>query len=340
MGREGRLTRERGARDRFLRHNDYMGASEIPIIILGGCDARPSVLPPAGRGLHPLGSYKAAAIRLHGVPLIAHLVDRLKGCPEFDPIYVAGPKEIYGTQGLSATIIDTDSTFAENIRVAIEWVGSQGPPAPVALMACDVLPDPQELRTFLEDYRRQGDCDLWFPLVRAPESMERLKAFAWKPLYRILPDEHAPTVRVLPGHLVIADPGALRLEFIYRLLEIAYQTRNQPVSARTRVMVRSVLLALLHRDLENVFRLRWPGFTYTVLRNGLFIARGLRAGTLVLRDLEAAATRIAVRPEHRRQFPERGARLPILEGLSLAEDIDTEEEARQLAGVVKSEGGN
>jgi len=315
---------------RSFRQNGSMAATKIPTIILGGSDLRPAGLPASAGGLHPLSAYKGVAVRVGGRPLIAHLVDRLRGCPEFDPIYIAGPERIYGRERISASIIDTDSTFADNIRTAVDTVRCTVSQTPLAFIASDILPASEELRAFLDNYLGQGDCDLWYPLVRAPGDAGQLKAFGWKPQYRIRPGAGGEAVRVLPGHLLVADPAALRLRFIYRLLEVAYQTRNRPVAARHGAMVRRVVLSLVGEDLRQLLVLRAPTRTYTTLRNALFIARRLAAGNLSQEELELALTEVAVEPHHRKRFPGRGIRLPILEGLSFAEDIDTAEEAGQL----------
>ena len=56
----------------------------------------------------------------------------------------------------------------------------------------------------------------------------------------------------------------------------------------------------------------------------------LFTGTLLRTELEAAVSKIALRARHRRRFPGRGVRLPILDGLTLAADIDTVEEAQEV----------
>lgn len=313
-----------------FRQNGSMATFKIPTVILGGSDLRPAELFASGKGLHPLSTYKGVAIRIGDRPLIAHLVDRLRTCPEFDPIYIAGPERIYGREEIPVSIINTDSTFADNIRTAVDTVRRTASQPCLALVACDILPDPEELRTFLDNYQQQGECDLWYPLIRAPRDASQLRAFAWKPQYSIRPGEGKDAVRVLPGHLLIADPAALRLPFIYRLLEVAYQTRNRPVATRHRSMVRRVVLDLICQDLRQLLVLRPPTRTYTTLRNARFIARRLSAGILSQEELESALTEIAVKRDHRRHFPGRGLRLPVLEGLTFAEDIDTAEEAQEL----------
>ena len=63
----------------------------------------------------------------------------------------------------------------------------------------------------------------------------------------------------------------------------------------------------------------------------LRLARKLRAGTITRRELERLASVVVVRSRHRRRHPERGARIALVDALGLAEDVDTVEEAEDLA---------
>ncbi len=71
-----------------------------------------------------------------------------------------------------------------------------------------------------------------------------------------------------------------------------------------------------------------------MLRAALPAARLLREGSITRPALEDALRKIFVRQRHRRRHPERRIHLPIVEALSLARDIDTEEEAQELGGSV------
>jgi hypothetical protein len=105
------------------------------------------------------------------------------------------------------------------------------------------------------------------------------------------------------------------------------------VAYRRVVMLRTVLLSLLGQDLQRLARLRAPNRTLTVLGSGLQLAHELRAGRIRLSELEELVGRIFLR-EHAS-----GIRYPVLDMISLAEDIDTEEEARAIHGEVGPVGG-
>jgi hypothetical protein len=184
----------------------------------------------------------------------------------------------------------------------------------------------------MERHREDCPCDLWFPMVRRPEDRARLGASAWKPTYRIVPEEGRPAVAVLPGHLVVADPQALRLEFLYRLFQLGYRTRNRSIEHRRSTMVRGLLAELLLQDLLNLGRLKPPTLTWTVLGAALPAARALARGTITRARLEDALRRLFVRRRHRRRYPDRRVVLPFVDELTLALDIDTEEEARDHGG--------
>jgi hypothetical protein len=139
-------------------------------------------------------------------------------------------------------------------------------------------------------------------------------------------------VAFLPGHIAITDPDGLREPFVYHLIQVGYQTRNRPIGERRGVMVRGVVRELLARDLLGLVRLRPPTLTLGVLAAGIGAAGGLKAGTITRRGLERALERILISRAYRRAHPGLGVRTPLVDVLSLALDIDTEEEARAAGG--------
>jgi hypothetical protein len=136
-------------------------------------------------------------------------------------------------------------------------------------------------------------------------------------------------VDILPGHLAIVDPKALRLRFVYRVFQLGYRTRNRSINYRSVIMAQGVLLGLLRQDLLHVLALRKPNLTWTVLGTAIPAAQQLREGSMTRQRLEDVLRIVLVRYRHRRKYPERRVLLPIVEGLSLALDIDTEEEAHE-----------
>lgn len=301
----------------------------IPTVILGGSDGKPSHLPEAGKDHHPFVGYKGVDLRIGGRPIVAHIVERLLASGGFGPIAIAGPARLYREAAPDADILDVDGPVAFNLRAAVDDFLAKHSEGPVAIMACDVLPDPAELEQLLELYETERECDVWFPMVRVPDDPDNLRAFRWKPRYCIAPNEQSQPVPILPGHLIVADPRAMRLPLLYHLLDVAYRTRNCGVGKRKRSMVRAVLFELFYQDLRHVLGLRLPVITWTVLRSGLRIARRLRAGGISRGDLEREIGRVLLKTRHRAAHPERGARFPITDAISLAEDIDTHEEATQ-----------
>jgi len=216
----------------------------------------------------------------------------------------------------------------------VETVGARLPGQSIGFTTCDILPEVETLQKLMQGFDRDWPCDLWCPLIRAPENVARLGSSDWKPEYRIVPRAGAAAVPTLPGHLVVADPQAMRLEFIYNLFQIGYSTRNRSIRHRSLVMVRSLLAELLYQDLLHVLGLRLPVLTWSVLAWGLPAGRRLRRGVVTRVELEDALRRMFVTTAHRKRFPERRILMPIVEGLSMAIDLDTEEEARERGGVV------
>jgi hypothetical protein len=307
-----------------------MDGQKIPVIVLGGSDRKSTELPASGKNHHPLSGCKGRDILIAGCPMVQVIVDRLgkSGC--FDPIYLAGPADVYRPLNVNATLIDTDGTFGGNIENSLEQVRADHPGQPVSFITCDILPEVATLRKLVGRYREDSPCDLWFPVPLAPEDPRELGAFAWKPVYRIVPREGEAPVRVLPGHFVVVDPQALRLDFLYRLFQVGYKTRNRPVDNRRSAMVRSLIIELLYQDMLHILGLRLPNLTWSVLRAGIPAGGKLRDGTITLTELEDAMRRIFVRNRHRRRYPERRIIVPLVDAISLGLDVDTEEEARQI----------
>jgi hypothetical protein len=326
------MRRDRAVRKRRPFQRELMSDTVLPIVILAGSDGRPAELPAEGRDRHPLSGYKGADVRIAGRPLIEASIGRLAASGVFDPIYVVGPASRYASLGSRAVVVDADGPVGENLRAGLEAVQRAHPGRSMALTTCDVLPDRGALRSAIEDYARHAPCALWCGLVRVPADRARLGVSTWKPTYRIRVDGGAPPVPFLPGHLAIVDPAALRLSFVYRVIQVGYRTRNRSIGARRGEMVRGVLFELLAQDLRNLIALRVPTLTWSVLAAGIGAAAGLKAGTITLAGLERALERILVSRRYRRRHAGRAVRVPLIDALSLALDIDTEEEAAAAGG--------
>jgi len=302
----------------------------VPVTILGGSDRKPGSMPESGSSLHPLATYKGVAVQVDGRPLIGLLVERLLASRAFGPVTIAGPARVYASLGLETRIVDTDAGVAQNLRAAIE---ARAAGEPMAVLACDVLPSTAELVELRARYEEAAPCALWLPFVRVPRDRQALGAFAWKPRYALVLAS-GEIVRILPGHLGIFEPSALRLPLLYRLFDCAYRTRNHSVAHRRKVMLRTVLASLVLQDLKLLASLKVPSRTLTIVQSGLRLAHELRAGRIRLAELEQLTGRIFLRQHRPSSAPERGVRYPILDTISLAEDIDTEEEARALHEVM------
>jgi hypothetical protein len=301
-----------------------------PLLVLGGADRKPHYLPPRGRDKHPLTVCKGADVQVGGVRLIDAVLARFRSAAQdLGPFYVAGPAKAY-REVEGAALIDTDGNFGENLEAGIEAVRRAHPGSAIAITTCDVLPEPADLRRALTHYREHSPSDFWFPMVRLPVDERLLGASAWKPRYRIL-DANGVLVPVLPGHLTIFDPEALRLDFLYRLLQGAYRSRNRSVRYRRWYMIRRVATDLLGAAARDLVSFRRPVLMLDVLA-AFFAARRLPNG-LTTQEIERTLSRLFLHRAHRRRHPERGARLAVLEGLSLARDIDTVEEAEAFGAV-------
>ncbi len=327
-----------------------MERETLPLIILGGRDRGTTVLPEAGRNKHLLRGYKAIDLEIAGRPLILTLIERLRACGLFDPIFIAGPRAVYepvvggrpveGRPAEGVRIIDTDGTFGGNLKASVEAVRAEFPSRPLAVTTCDILPDPEELRRAVDDFEGHRPVDFWMSFIPLSESLDGLGESAWKPKYGVVPEGGDRPVNILPGHLLMVDPSVLRLPLIYRVFEVAYRTRNRPVAPRFLIMVRTFLSTLVWMDVKRIFSFRRPNITWMLISNGLAVTRKLKAGAIDQDELVERVSRLWVRQQHRRRHPERRGRLVILDSLSLAKDIDTEEEAREVARAAEAAGAD
>jgi hypothetical protein len=305
--------------------------SPLPIVVLGGRDARAGAMPAGVHDKHALAGYKGVAVRIGGRAMIDCVIERLEQSGLFAPIYIAGPQSVYAHHRRSATVIDVTGSIDETIRRGVEGASRGHPGVPLALATCDVLPDVETLARLMAHYRNSAPCDAFLPMIRAPEDAA-LGVSGYKPTYQVVPEDGGGAVRVLPCHLAVLDVEALRMDFIYRFVGLIYRTRNRPIAYRRRVMLPGIILELLYQDLRHLLGLRLPNLTWTVLHSGLSAVRALKAGTITRAQLEDAFRRVFVTARHRSRYPERRVLMPVMEGLSLALDIDTEEEAAAMGG--------
>lgn len=316
--------------------------NRIPLAILGGSDRKPGSLPPSQSGRRLLAGVKGVDLEIGGRRLIDLLIERYRSSGWFEPIYVAGPADAYDRELTDAELIDTDSGFGTNVEKVIAVASERHPGQPLAMSTCDILPELSELESLLQDYHSRTPTDLWFPLIQAPENPEQLGASSWKPRYRVIPGNGTsdakghppPSTSVLPGHLTVFDPQALRRTLVFKLADASYRTRNRSVLYRRAALMREIILGLLLQDLRLFFSLRLPHVTWDVVRSGYATARRLRDGQATQNELETALRKIFTRRSHRLRHPERQMWLPILDGLSIARDIDTHEEASALEASV------
>jgi hypothetical protein len=304
-------------------------SDKIPLIILAGSAKKTEAVSDAES--HRLYGPKGLKIRLAGQPLIDVIVDRFRRSGAFGPIFIAGPANRYGTERSGATVIDTDADFGHNIKAALESVVARLGPGVTAFTTCDVIPDMAELEGLVNDYWSHAPLDFWFPQIRVPADRSLLGVSADKRQYQIVPDGESEPVTILPSHLVIIDPSALRFTLIYKSFELAYRSRTRPVFTRFVYITAGVLFFLIKRDLANLVRFKPPLLTAMVLFNAALLSHRLGTGRITQRQVETHLHQIFGNEPHRRRYRDRTGRVPVLEGLSFARDIDTEEEAEELA---------
>ena len=304
-------------------------AEKIPLVILAGSAKQGETV--ADEHSHRLYGPKGLKIRLAGRPLIDVIIERFRQNGVFDPIFIAGPANRYGESRGPATVIDTDADFGRNIRAALDSVVARLSPGATMFTTCDVIPDPAELEALVADYRSHTPLDFWFPQIRVPERMSSHTLLADKRQYLVIPEGGSEPVKVLPSHLVMVDPTALRLTLIFKSFQLAYRSRTRAVFPRFVYITSGVLWFLIRRDVRNLFRLRPPLLTPIVMFNAALMSHRLGTGQITQRQLETHLHQIFGNEPHRRLYRNRTGRVPVLDGMSLALDIDTEEEAEEMS---------
>lgn len=300
---------------------------QIPLIVLAGSDPEPARMPEGSAELHPLRGAKAISVKVDQKPILDVLLERFRASEHFDPIFIAGPVWLLGHEHAGATVIDTDGTFGENLQEAVEYFLDAFDSGPLAFTTCDILPELDELDRVMKDFNEHWPLDFWFPVIQAPPDAG-LGASSWKPRYRIIPEGKEDAISMLPGHLVIVDPRAFRLPLIYRSFQLAYETRNTPVMRRLWRILGGVLAGLMAADFRDLIRFRLPAKTATAVYHGIALAIELR-DEVHQSSMEKRLRGVFVRHRHRRQNPHLGGRIPLMQALSLAKDIDTQEEAEE-----------
>ena len=303
---------------------------KVPLIVMGGSDPVPAALPEEGAELHPIRGPKGMALTIGGRPLIDLLLEPLKESGCFDPIYIAGPVSEYGEVRQGCRVIETNSGFGANIAAALEVVVPESADGVVALTTCDILPTANELRELMSDYYARLPIDFWFPLIITPTEPDQLGASFWKPKYQVVEEPGGEPISFLPGHLIVVDTMAARVPLVVRAFDLAYKTRNRPILYRLVVMISGVLAGLLKHDLKHLLAFRVPTMTFSVVYNGVMLALELRKGDSTADQLALHLEKSFVHYRHRRKYPERVGRLALMQGLSLAKDFDTQEEAAEL----------
>ncbi|MBZ0111014.1 MAG: nucleotidyltransferase family protein [Thermoanaerobaculia bacterium] len=302
----------------------------LPLIILAGGIDKPPVLPEGGEGKRPLSGAKGIDIKLGGRPLIDLLIERLQASGGFGPIWIAGPVSAYGASRLGCEVIDTNESLGRNVERSMRHVSRTCKGLPLAITTCDILPEIDELNALLAEYRAHAPSDFWFPLIRVPQDPAVLGASSWKPQYTLIEAATGQVQKILPGHLLVLDPESIHRRLCFNCFEVAYRSRNRGLIYRLRVMIRHVIGLLLLQDLRNLTRFQAPLRTVTALWNGVRLAVTLRKGEITEEMLAERIRRIYIWRDHRLKYPDRKGRMPLVEGFSLAKDIDTREEAEEI----------
>lgn len=260
--------------------------------------------------------------------MITLLLERLQASGHFDPIWVAGPADPFARL-VSVPLIDTDRHLGENLHAIVQATAHPDPLRPLVVMTSDILPEQADLDTAFADLRAHQPVDFWMPQIRLP--VRALGASAWKPTYRLVAHGEQTASAILPGQLLLAVPGITRVDFVIAFFDLLYRTRNRSIARRFAALAGRLTWHLLREDLRSLLRGRptfhLPKTTLVASRLATRLARGRATADEMERGLQG----ILIQAAHRARHPQRRAYVPVLDTLSLARDIDTHEEARELS---------
>jgi hypothetical protein len=300
------------------------GHAPRPLMILAGGAQEDEAVP--GESDRIVGP-KGITIRLGGRPLIDVVVERFAATGSFDPILVCGPADRYGEKRGAAIVVDTNLDFAGNIRAGLAAIPKDIEPGPVFFASCDVIPEVEELQRVMADYYAHLPCDFWYPQVRVPADKSELGSSAYKRTYRIIPDGEKKAVETLPGHLVAIDPECVRTDLFLLGFELAYRSRTRHVAIRFLIIFGGGLLQIVLADIRALLSGRLPYHLLEIFYHGFRLSYGLARASIDQSGVAYRAGSTFSKRSHRKRYPDRGGRIPLVEALSLARDIDTESEA-------------
>jgi hypothetical protein len=304
--------------------------SRIPILVLGGSDPQPGAVPP---GLSPdqmLTGFKGAKLLPWGRCLAAELMERIRRTDRFHEPLLIGPRRIYADL-VNVPIVDVEGSLAATLQQAIEAIrGRYDMSEPVAVTTTDILPTAEEICRLLDEhYLPHQEALFWGQLVAAEPAA--LGVSSWKPSYFFRLDENSPPQNMYPGHLVIARPGALRLDLTIHFLRLAYRYRNRELHQRhVRMVVRS-LGRLIQEDLKNLAACQLPILTVSIPYHALAAFFKCRRRKATVADFERAVAKGFLHRKHLSDTQGRPVVFSVSSTLAFAQDIDTAAEFNEFA---------
>lgn len=277
-----------------------------------------------------LSGFKGALVLESGRCLAAELVDRLRASGRFSEPILLGPQSVY-TPRVDCEVVDVNGPLSATLEslarlLQTRFRGTQ----PVAMTACDILPSIFDLAHLMDqDYRPHAAAQFWWQIVAADPGA--MGASAWKPRYQLRLKPGDLPQAVYPGHLVIARPGALRLDIISRLLVLAYRYRNRPLRQRFFPMLWRGLGVLALQDLRNLARAQFPKLMVSLPWHLMRAYSGAVRGTLALPEFEQHLARTVIHRDYLRD--DRPFVISPTRLVAFAKDIDTYAELAELRAI-------
>ena len=307
----------------------------LPLAILAGTDEHPPRRGSKKVPLTPLRGSKPLTIAFRGRRLLEILVERLQLSRFFSPIWIVGPREIYGDEQSGLPVINSTGTFSQSLLTALLSARQIAPGSHhLALITSDILPNSTELAAAVAAYSTDASPDLtfWYPLVPLSTCAQPLGPANSKRCYRVRVADHTPAIEVLPAHLLVVRPLHINVPLLHIVSDLAYRSRTRAILPRLAFLLTMGLPRAVRSLASTAIQPHGTSTLFTVLWNSLLLGITVAAKSATLNSLARRLHAIFVLPSSSCSY----GRIALVSAPSLALDFDTVEEVHHAGGEVLS----
>jgi hypothetical protein len=308
----------------------------MDLLILAGGESAPTYRPqdmPAGKFL---GDELKALREYKGRAFLYSLIDQYHAAG-FGALTIVGPAKVWADlpEKPDATFVETPprTDIGTNLARGLESLVKRKGDIPVGVTVCDILPSHEEIVGTLALYEETPDATVMLTFTRKTAIDPAFK----KRGYRLRARFDAEPERYSVGGLFFLRPERLRLRFVERFANLAYQFRGDATTPFTKtafaqlegveLQERKQLLRRMFLDM--VMAEEIPFLQLDILLQMIPLFSFYRSKEVEVEDFQKGISRLVVKSRSRLEG--RGeARVLITDFPSLAQDYDSEEEFNAL----------